>query len=73
MKVCGVEQSVFSDDSKAAIFQHSKGVLSEVNTLCFQLLIYAASKAKQIIEPSLLEVVLQSRYGFSNRNSNTAR
>jgi len=61
MEVCGVEQSVFSDDTKAAIFQHSKGILSEINAICFELLIYAAAESKQIIEPSMLELVLQNR------------
>ena len=61
MKVCGVENSVFSDEVKAAVFQHSKGTLSEINALCFELLIYAAASSKDIIEPSMLEVVLQNR------------
>lgn len=61
MKVCGVEQSVFSDDAKAGIFQHSKGIPGEINAICFDLLIYAAAQTKQIIEPSMLEVVLQNR------------
>lgn len=61
MKNCGVEQSVFSDDSKAGIFQHSKGVLSEINAICFELLIYAVAQTKQIIEPSMLEVIMQNR------------
>lgn len=63
MKTCGVEQSVFSDDTKAAMFQHSKGILSEINAFCFELLIYAVSQSKQIIEPSMLDVVLQNRRG----------
>ena len=63
MRVCGVQQSVFSDDAKAAIFQHAKGSLSEINALCFELLIYAAAHSKQIIEPSMLEVVVQNRKG----------
>ena len=61
MKVCGVEKSVFSDQTKAGVFQHSKGTLSEINALCFELLIYAAASSKDIIEPSMLEVVLQNR------------
>ena len=61
MKVCGVEQSVFSDETKAGIFQLSKGILSEINAICFDLLIYAAAQSKQIIEPSMLEVVMQNR------------
>jgi type II secretory pathway predicted ATPase ExeA len=65
MKICGVAQSVFSDDAKAAIFQHSKGALSEINALCFDLLIYAVAHSKQIIEPSMLEVVIHNRRGVS--------
>jgi len=66
MSICGVRQSVFSDDAKAAIFQHSKGSLSEINALCFELLIYAAAHSKQIVEPSMLEVVVQNRRGVSS-------
>jgi len=61
MKRCGVEQGVFSDEAKAGIFQHSKGNLSEINAICFDLLIYASAQSKQIVEPSMLEVVLQSQ------------
>lgn len=68
MKVCGVEQSLFSDDTKAAIFQHSKGILADINALCFELLIYAAAQSKQIVEPSMLEIVLHNRRGSSQRH-----
>lgn len=61
MKICGVEQAMFSDEAKAGIFQHSKGNLSEINAICFDLLIYASAQSKQIIEPSMLEVILQSQ------------
>jgi len=61
MTVCGVERPVFCDEIKAAIFQHSKGILSEINALCFDLLIFAVAGSKEIIEPSMLEVVLQNR------------
>ena len=60
MNLGGVQQPLFSDDAKAAIFQHSKGIPSAVNAICFQSLIYAAANSKDIIEPSVLEVVLQS-------------
>ena len=61
MKLAGVEQPLFTDDTKAAIFQHSKGILSSINTVCFQALIYCAASSKDIIEPSVLEVVLQNQ------------
>ena len=46
MRDYGVQQSVFSDDTKAAIFQHSKGTWSEINALCFELITYAAARSK---------------------------
>jgi len=61
MKLAGVEQPLFTDDTKAAIFQHSKGILSSINTVCFQALIYCAAASKDIIEPSVLEIVLQNQ------------
>jgi type II secretory pathway predicted ATPase ExeA len=61
MTACGVEHSVFSDETKAGIFQYSKGILSEINALCFDLLIYAAAQSREIIEPSMLEVVIHNR------------
>ena len=61
MKVCGVERTVFSDDTKAGIYQHSKGILSEINAICFDLIIYAAAQSKEIIEPSMLEIIMQNR------------
>lgn len=61
MKVCGVERTVFSDDTKAGIYQHSKGILSESNAICFDLIIYAAAQSKEIIEPSMLEIIMQNR------------
>tara|TARA_Y100000031_G_scaffold154856_1_gene203816 strand:+ start:1491 stop:1700 length:210 start_codon:yes stop_codon:yes gene_type:complete len=61
MSAFGVEHSVFSDEAKAGIFQHSKGILSEINALCFDLLIYATATSKEIIEPSMLDVVIHNR------------
>jgi len=61
MKLAGVQQTVFSDDAKAAIFQHTKGIPSSINAVCFESLIYAAAHSKNIIEPSVLEVVLQNQ------------
>jgi len=60
MNLGGVQQPVFTDEAKAVIFQHAKGIPSSVNAICFQSLIYAAAHSKDLIEPSILEVVLQS-------------
>jgi len=62
MNTCGVKQAVFTDDTKAGIFHHSKGIISTINALCFQLLIYAAAQSKQIIEPSMLELILSQTH-----------
>lgn len=61
MKLAGVQQPVFTDDAKATIFQHTKGIPSSINAICFQSLIYAAAHSKTIIEPSVLEVVIQAQ------------
>lgn len=61
MRAFGVEHSVFSDETKAGIFQCSKGILSEINALCFDLLIYATATSKEILEPSMLDVVIHNR------------
>ena len=62
MNTCGVKQPVFSEDTKAGTFQHSKGIISTINALCFQLLIYAAAQSTQIIEPSVLDVILSQTH-----------
>jgi type II secretory pathway predicted ATPase ExeA len=61
LKTAGVQQPLFTDDAKAAIYQHTKGIPSSINAVCFDALIYAAAHAKSIIEPSVLEVVLQNQ------------
>ncbi len=61
LKICGLEQNIFTDDTKAEIFNHSKGIISAINAVCFGLIIYAVAHSKNIIEPSMLEVVLQNK------------
>jgi type II secretory pathway predicted ATPase ExeA len=55
LKICGVEKPVFTDDTKAQIFNLSKGIISKINKYCFELIIYATSVSKDIIEPSLID------------------
>lgn len=57
MKICGVDKTVFTDDVKSQIFSISKGVISHINRLCFELLLYAASLSKDIIEPSMIDKI----------------
>jgi len=61
LKICGLEQNIFTDETRAGVFHHSKGIISTINAVCFELIIYAASQSKDIIEPSMLEVALQNK------------
>ena len=60
MKLCGVEKAVFTDDTKSQIYSISKGVISHINRLCFELLLYAVSQAKEIVEPSMIDRIASS-------------
>jgi len=53
---------VFTDDTKAGVFQHSQGIISTINSLCFQLLIYSAAHSQQLIEPSMLDVIVSQTH-----------
>lgn len=55
LKVCGVTKDIFTDDSKAHIFTLSKGIISTINRYCFELIIFATTASKEIIEPSLFD------------------
>ena len=55
LKICGLKKNIFSDDAMACVYQNSRGLPSEINRLCFDAVIYAASKSKDIIEKSVIE------------------
>lgn len=55
LKICGVQKAVYTDDTKSQIYSISKGIVSQINQLCFDLLIEAVAEAKDIIEPSMIE------------------
>lgn len=57
LKICGLEKNIFSDDTKSQIYNISKGSISQINQLCFELLIVAVSESKDIIEGSMLEKI----------------
>lgn len=59
LKWAGVDRPIFTEDVKAQIFHHSKGIVSSINQICFDLIIYAVSCSKDIIEPSMLEMVIR--------------
>lgn len=58
MKLCGVGKKIFTDEVKAEIYKASKGVLRVINSICYNLILAAVSKKKEIIESSLLGDVL---------------
>jgi type II secretory pathway predicted ATPase ExeA len=57
MKICGVEKGVFSDECVAQIFSSSQGLMSQINAICFRLIVMAVAEGKDIIEPAMLEKV----------------
>ena len=59
-KICGLDRNIFSDDTKAQIYNHTKGIIGKINGICYNLIIHAASQSKDIIEPSMLEAVIKT-------------
>jgi general secretion pathway protein A len=55
LKISGIDKNIFTDDTISQIYSMSKGIISNINRFCFDLIIYAVSQSKDIIEPSMLE------------------
>ena len=70
MKICGMERTLFPDELKALIFELTRGNMAEINELGFNLLIHAASQAKEIIEPGMLDIVRRGRMMEKPGNGN---
>jgi general secretion pathway protein A len=58
LKKCGLERSIFPDDVVANIFNSTKGNISSINNLCFNCIIVAASKSKDIIDQGICHNVI---------------
>lgn len=58
LKVCGLDKNIFTDDARAKIFHLSKGIISKINKYCFELIVYAVSTSKDLIEPSMLDAII---------------
>lgn len=57
MKIAGVEKILFADEAVAQIFSITKGNISAINNICFNLLILGAVESKDIIGPSMVDQV----------------
>jgi general secretion pathway protein A len=57
LKICGKDNSMFTDDAKSEIFKRSGGISRLVNKECFKAMIIACTKERNIIEPSILPPV----------------
>ena len=57
MKICGVDKGVFSDECVSQIFTSSQGLMSQINAVCFRLIVMAVAEGRDIIEPAMLERV----------------
>lgn len=58
MKRAGVDRAVFSDEVIAEIFQISHGTMSNINNICFDLIVHATRQSKEIIDISLLDKII---------------
>lgn len=52
MKVCGNENSVFSDDAKSKIHLCTEGIPRKINAVCYRSILNAAIKSQNIIDSS---------------------
>jgi type II secretory pathway predicted ATPase ExeA len=55
MKICGVEKGVFADECVSQIFTSTQGLMSQINAICFRLIVMAVSEGKDVIEPVMME------------------
>lgn len=58
MNLAGIERKIFPDEIIAEIYRISKGNICNINNICFELLIQASIKSKEIIEKSLLDNII---------------
>jgi type II secretory pathway predicted ATPase ExeA len=58
MKRAGIDRKFFSDELVAEIYQLSHGIMSNVNNICFDLIVLAAREKKEIVELGMLEKII---------------
>jgi type II secretory pathway predicted ATPase ExeA len=58
MKRAGIERKFFSDELVAEIYQLSQGNMSNINNICFELIIHAAREKKEMIELGMLRKIV---------------
>lgn len=58
MKQAGIDRKLFSEEIIAEIYRVSKGNICNINNICFELLIQAASNSYEIIELSLMDKII---------------
>jgi type II secretory pathway predicted ATPase ExeA len=52
IKICGNQNSIFSDDAKNKIHLYSEGIPRKINAVCYRSVLNAAIKAQSIIDSS---------------------
>ncbi len=57
LRHAGREAPLFSEEAVARIYEHSRGLISQVNDLCFKAMLKAAADSKEIIEPNLVDSI----------------
>src|SRR4030042_714149 len=58
LKICGLERNIFPDDVIANLYNATKGNIAYINNLCFNAVIIAASKSKDIIDNGICQNVI---------------
>lgn len=59
-RLSGVDRQLISEEAVARVYDFSRGVISLINTLCFEALILAAAESKEIIDPADIEKVAKT-------------
>jgi len=55
LKTAGREATLFSDEAVSRVFDYSRGLISQVNDICFKAILKAAADGRELVEPTLVE------------------
>ena len=62
LKIAEIEKKLVSEEAIAQIFSASKGNISAINNICFNLLILGASESKEVIGPAMVNQVCSGHF-----------
>lgn len=62
LKICGVHNSVFTDEALKLIFEFTQGIARKVNNVCTACLMAAYGQKKNLIDDHLVKIVLDNEF-----------